>query len=100
MSNQRPRQNTGSNYNIHDSEEFSQFYDELFPRVFAYVAYRVGRKQEAEDIVAQTFLKSIENYHNFEHRHSGSLQAWIFKIAKIWSKTTTAVMEEPRHLCL
>lgn len=80
--NRRPPQINRSFYNNNNPEEFSQFYDEVFPRVFAYVAYRVGRKQDAEDIVAQTFLKAVENYQKFEHRHSGSLQAWIFKIAQ------------------
>ena len=80
--NQRPSRIKNSLSNLHDSEEFSDFYDEIFPRVFSYVAYRVGRKQDAEDIVAQTFLKAVEKYPKFKHRHSGSLQAWIFKIAQ------------------
>ena len=77
----RNPEETYINYNFHDPEEFSHIYDEVFPKLFSYVAYRVERKQDAEDIVSKTFLKVVENYHKFENRHPGSIKGWIFKIA-------------------
>ncbi|MEZ4672398.1 MAG: sigma-70 family RNA polymerase sigma factor [Anaerolineae bacterium] len=60
---------------------FRQLYQHYFPRVFAYVAYRVGTKQEAEDLTATTFMKVIEAISRFEYRRDRSFALWIFRIA-------------------
>lgn len=65
----------------HDAEAFRQLYSHYFPRVFAYVAYRVGRASDAEDIVADVFLKVVESLGRFEYRGEGSFAAWLFRIA-------------------
>jgi RNA polymerase sigma-70 factor (ECF subfamily) len=64
-----------------DPQAFKQLYDYYFPRLYAYVSYRVGRVQDVEDLVAETFLKVIEGIERFEWRHEGSFAAWIFRIA-------------------
>lgn len=64
-----------------DPQAFKRLYDYYFPRLYAYVSYRVGRVQDTEDLVAETFLKVIENIDSFEWRHTGSFAAWIFSIA-------------------
>jgi len=61
--------------------EFEQAFDSLFPRIYAYVAFRVGREQDAEDIVSETFARAIEKLGRFERRNEGSLKAWLFTIA-------------------
>lgn len=65
----------------HDPEAFRDLYDHYFPKVYAYVSYRVGRAQDAEDLVAETFLKAIEGLDDFEGKHAGSFAAWLFRIA-------------------
>lgn len=62
-------------------EGFRRLYRHYFPRVFAYVSYRVGAKQEAEDITAIIFMKVIQAIGGFEYRGSGSFAAWVFRIA-------------------
>lgn len=62
-------------------EGFRILYEHYFPRVFAYVAYRVGGKQEAEDITADIFFKIIESIGRFEYRVDGSFATWVFRIA-------------------
>ena len=62
-------------------EAFQKLYRVHFPRVYAYVAYRVGKAQEAEDITSDVFLKVIEKLHEFEWRGEGSFAAWGFCIA-------------------
>lgn len=62
-------------------EAFRQLYQYYFPRVFAYVAYRVGTKQEAEDLTAIIFLKVIESVARFEYRGMGAFATWLFRIA-------------------
>jgi len=64
-----------------DPQAFRQLYDHYFPRLYAYVSYRVGRAQDAEDLVAETFLKVVEEIGCFEWRHEGSFAAWLFRIA-------------------
>jgi RNA polymerase sigma-70 factor (ECF subfamily) len=62
-------------------EAFQKLYRAYFPRVYAYVAYRVGKAQEAEDITSDIFLKVIEKLSEFEWRGEGSFAAWVFRIA-------------------
>lgn len=64
-----------------DPQAFKQLYHRYFPRVYAYVSYRVGRVQDAEDLVAETFLRVMEGLGRFEWRHDASFAAWLFRIA-------------------
>jgi RNA polymerase sigma-70 factor (ECF subfamily) len=66
-----------------DPRAFEQLYNHYFPRLYAYVSYRVGSKQETEDLVADTFLKAVEGMKRgrFHYRHEGSFAAWLFRIA-------------------
>ncbi|MDH5607118.1 MAG: sigma-70 family RNA polymerase sigma factor [Anaerolineae bacterium] len=63
-------------------DELGNQFDQLFPKLFGYVAYRVGRKQDAEDIVGEAFLKAAGRLDSFEWRHNASFEAWVFKIAQ------------------
>lgn len=71
---EQARQNT-------DPTAIQVLYGQYFPRVFAYVAYRVGRKQDAEDVVSEIFLRVVEHLDSFEYRGEGSFAGWLFKIA-------------------
>lgn len=62
-------------------EAFRILYRQYFSRIFAYVAYRVGRRQDAEDITADVFMLVVEKIHQFEYRGEGSFAAWLFRIA-------------------
>jgi RNA polymerase sigma-70 factor, ECF subfamily len=66
---------------VHDTEAFRGLYRHYFPRVYAYVAYRVGRVTEAEDLVSDIFVKVVEGIGQFEYRGQGSFAAWLFRIA-------------------
>ncbi|MFO7781044.1 MAG: sigma-70 family RNA polymerase sigma factor [Spirochaetia bacterium] len=65
-----------------DPNAFQALYDHYFPRVYAYVSYRVGRVKDTEDIVADTFLTVVDNLNGFEWRGEGSFAAWLFRIAR------------------
>lgn len=62
-------------------EAFRTLYRHYFPRIFAYVAYRVGRRQDTEDITSDIFMRLVENIGQFEYRGEGSFAAWLFRIA-------------------
>lgn len=64
-----------------DPAAFRRLYRHYLPRVFAYVAYRVGTKQDAEDIVSDIFVSVLEALPTFEYRGDGSFAAWLFRIA-------------------
>lgn len=64
-----------------EPEAVRELYFHYFPRVYAYVAYRVGRVWDAEDLTAEIFLKMVEALGQFEYRGEGSFAAWIFRIA-------------------
>lgn len=56
-------------------------YRHFLPGVYAYVAYRVGRVQDAEDLTGETFLRLIEHLQSFHWRGAHSFSAWMFRIA-------------------
>jgi RNA polymerase sigma-70 factor (ECF subfamily) len=60
---------------------FAPLYDHYFPRVHAYVCYRVYDPQDAEDIIADVFLKAIRHLRRFKARNKHSFAAWLFRIA-------------------
>jgi RNA polymerase sigma-70 factor (ECF subfamily) len=62
-------------------EAFRELYQHYFPRVYAYIVYRVGRVPDAEDLTADTFVRIVEAFHSFEYRGAGSFAAWVFRIA-------------------
>lgn len=65
----------------HDPAAFRRLYRHYVQRVFAYVVYRVGTPQDAEDIVSDIFVKVLEAISSFEYRGAGSFAAWLFRIA-------------------
>lgn len=64
-----------------NAEAFRRLYSAYFSRIFAYVAHRVGRRQDAEDITADVFMRVVEKINQFEYRGEGSFAAWLFRIA-------------------
>jgi RNA polymerase sigma-70 factor (ECF subfamily) len=64
-----------------DPRTFVHLYDAYFPRVHAYVRYRVHNFQDAEDIIAEVFLKAIRGLRGFKWRNRHSFAAWLFRTA-------------------
>lgn len=64
-----------------DPDAFGRLYDRYFPRIYGYVAARVGCVPDAEDVVAETFLRALRGLPRFTDRGEGSFAAWLFRIA-------------------
>jgi RNA polymerase sigma-70 factor, ECF subfamily len=64
-----------------DPDAFRELYHAYFPRVYAYIGYRVGPVQDVEDLTAETFLRAVEHLASFRWRGEGSFAAWLFRIA-------------------
>jgi len=67
---------------VQEPSAFQPLYRHYFPKVYAYVSYRIGRVADTEDIVANTFLRAVERLAQFEWRGEGSFAAWLFQIAR------------------
>ena len=67
----------------YDVQAFEQLYERYYPRLYAYASYRLGRAQDAEDVVAETFLKMIEKIEQltWASNHQFTFAAWVFRIA-------------------
>lgn len=65
-----------------DPAACGDLYDRYFPRVYGYVRRRVDRTEDAEDLVAEVFLKAFAALAGFEWRHQASFAAWLFRIAR------------------
>lgn len=65
----------------HNPDAFRELYRRYFPRVYAYVAYRIGQGWDTEDVVAEIFTSVVKSLHTFEYRGEGSFAAWVFRIA-------------------
>jgi len=63
-----------------DDTAFEILYNFYFPRIYGYIYKRVGRREEAEDIVSTTFLKVFCNMKKYQAR-GFSFGAWVYKVA-------------------
>jgi RNA polymerase sigma-70 factor (ECF subfamily) len=63
-----------------DPARFGELYEENFSRVYAYVARRVGTRQQAEDLTADVFREALASLGNFEWR-GAPFVAWLLRIA-------------------
>ena len=59
----------------------AELYEHYFPRVYRYVANRLGNTEDAEDVTEEIFLRVIDNVGGFTWRGL-PFGAWIFRIAR------------------
>lgn len=65
-----------------DAASFQQLYDAYFLRIYAYTAYRVARREDAEDVVSEVFITMLEKLHQFRGGQTGAFAAWLFRICR------------------
>ncbi len=63
-----------------DPSRFGDLYERNFARVYAYIARRVGNREEAQDLTAEVFHRALANLGRFEWR-GVPIAAWLFKLA-------------------
>jgi RNA polymerase sigma-70 factor, ECF subfamily len=70
----------------------------LLRRVYAYVAYRVHDRSEAEDITSETFERALR-YRNTFDPHKGDAVAWLLGIARrcVYDASLRPRTERPEH---
>ncbi|MFA5866379.1 MAG: sigma-70 family RNA polymerase sigma factor [Actinomycetota bacterium] len=65
-----------------DREAFGRIYDQCVDSVYRFVFYRVGRKQDAEDITEDVFINAFQAIGRYEEREDIPFSAWLFRIAQ------------------
>ena len=64
-----------------DSEAFQALYNQFAVPLFRYIFFRVARKEDAEDILQQVFLKAYRSLGNFKDTGNEPL-AYFYTIAR------------------
>jgi RNA polymerase sigma factor (sigma-70 family) len=62
------------------NDEFERLYEENAADLLAFLAYRVGDRATAEDILADAFERALRARRRFDPRR-GSQKAWLYSIA-------------------
>jgi RNA polymerase sigma factor (sigma-70 family) len=70
--------NTGHHTHI---SAFTALYEKHMAYVFRYINYRVGNRNEAEDLTSVVFEKALAAFHRYDHRKSAP-QTWLLTIAR------------------
>ena len=63
-----------------DPRRFAELYENNFERVYAFIARRVGDRDQAQDLTADVFHHALANLPRFEWR-GVPFAAWLFRIA-------------------
>jgi len=63
-----------------DPGRFADLYEHNFERVYAFVARRVGSRDQAEDLTSEVFQQALANLRKFEWR-GAPFAAWLYRIA-------------------
>ena len=64
-----------------DLDRLKGEYASLYPYLYRYVAYRVPRREDAEDIVSDVFLTAVAKLDSFDPG-KGTLRQWLTGVAK------------------
>lgn len=67
---------------LHDPDAFEALYARYVRRVYAYVAARTSNPQDAEDVVADIFLRVVRSLDQLHNAHHTSFAAWLFAVAR------------------
>ncbi len=63
-----------------DGDAWTHLYALHYDRVYTYLFYRTGRREVAEDLAADVFVRALAGIHTFAYRGT-PLLAWLFRIA-------------------
>ena len=62
------------------SQEFSDFYEQWFDRVYTYARHRTGSPTRADEIASDTFSRVLKNWETFDPAKADR-RTWLFYIA-------------------
>lgn len=65
-----------------DKDAFIEFYDLYVDRIYRFIYFKVGNKEEAEDLVSLTFLKTWNHLLENKLTDAKTLRALVYRIAR------------------
>lgn len=66
----------------HDKEAFIKAYDESVNDIYRFVYFKIGSREEANDLTSMIFLKTWNHIQNNSLEDSKTLRALLYKIAR------------------
>jgi len=63
-----------------DEEAFGQLYQENIKKIYNYIYYRTGNKNDAEDLTARVFQRALKHITRYK-RTKVPFSAWLYRIA-------------------
>ncbi len=60
---------------------FGEVYDAFVKKLYDYAFYRIKNRENAEDIVSETFMKALQHLSSFDPK-KGSAASWLYRIAR------------------
>ncbi len=63
-----------------DKEAFGELYERYLTKIYNYVYYRTGNRQDAEDLTAKVFQRAMSHISTYVERGL-PFQAWLYRIA-------------------
>ncbi len=64
-----------------DKEAFGELYRRYVERIYNYILYRTGNREDAEDLTARTFQRALSHIGNYVDRGL-PFSAWLYRIAR------------------
>jgi len=64
-----------------EASAFGELYDRYQPQIYRFVALKVGRREDAEDLTHQVFLSAWQNIKSYTHR-GFPFSSWLYRIAR------------------
>lgn len=73
---------TLSKLKSHDKEAFIEVYDAHVAEIYRFVYFKIGRKEEANDLTSMIFLKAWNHIQNNSLEDAKTLRALLYKVAR------------------
>lgn len=67
-----------------DADSFSALYEQLAPGLYRTALYTLGNRQDAEDVVAETFMEAFHGIRKL--RDDGAFAPWMYRILSVRCK--------------
>lgn len=62
-------------------QAFVHIYDEFFKKIYDFAFFKVGNKEDAEDITSETFIKAYNNINSFDLKKWTKFSSWLYTIS-------------------
>jgi RNA polymerase sigma-70 factor (ECF subfamily) len=65
-----------------DEQCAGEIFDRYRQAIYRFFTYRVGSREDAEDLTQTTFLEMVMSLHRYRPQPNASFSSWLFRIAR------------------